>query len=113
MKKKEVEDILGGKGAWDNVDKTEGTFKLVLWRGAYRARKERGEERVWKIYDAMETLWTILTCRSTMSQREVPKRPGILVPAADSQCRRAHDCLLQVHKVREGVARIRRMQRVV
>jgi predicted RNase H-like nuclease (RuvC/YqgF family) len=26
MKKKEVEDILGGKGAWDNVDKTQGTF---------------------------------------------------------------------------------------
>ena len=25
LKKKEVEDILGGKGAWDNVDKTEGT----------------------------------------------------------------------------------------
>lgn len=24
MKKKEEEDILGGKGAWDNVDKTEG-----------------------------------------------------------------------------------------
>lgn len=28
LKKKEVEDILGGKGAWDNVDKTEGAFKL-------------------------------------------------------------------------------------
>ncbi len=26
LKKKEVEDILGGKGAWDNVDKTEGMF---------------------------------------------------------------------------------------
>lgn len=26
MKKKEVEDILGGKGAWDNVDKTQGMF---------------------------------------------------------------------------------------
>lgn len=26
MKKKEVEDILGGKGAWDNVDKTPGTY---------------------------------------------------------------------------------------
>jgi DNA-directed RNA polymerase III subunit RPC11 len=26
MKKKEVEDILGGKGAWDNVDKTQGTL---------------------------------------------------------------------------------------
>lgn len=24
IKRKEVEDILGGKGAWDNVDKTEG-----------------------------------------------------------------------------------------
>jgi DNA-directed RNA polymerase III subunit RPC11 len=24
IKKKEVEDILGGKGAWDNVDKTQG-----------------------------------------------------------------------------------------
>lgn len=28
MKKKEVEDILGGKGAWDNVDKTQGMFLL-------------------------------------------------------------------------------------
>jgi DNA-directed RNA polymerase III subunit RPC11 len=26
IKRKEVEDILGGKGAWDNVDKTEGTL---------------------------------------------------------------------------------------
>lgn len=28
MKKKEVEDILGGKGAWDNVDKTQGTLSM-------------------------------------------------------------------------------------
>jgi len=28
MKKKEVEDILGGKGAWDNVDKTQGMFDI-------------------------------------------------------------------------------------
>lgn len=27
LKKKEVEDILGGKGAWDNVDKTEGALR--------------------------------------------------------------------------------------
>lgn len=31
LKKKEVEDILGGKGAWDNVDKTEGTFVFLIW----------------------------------------------------------------------------------
>jgi hypothetical protein len=29
MKKKEVEDILGGKGAWDNVDKTQGTLSIM------------------------------------------------------------------------------------
>lgn len=29
MKKKEVEDILGGKGAWDNVDKTNGGCTLA------------------------------------------------------------------------------------
>jgi hypothetical protein len=45
LKKKEVEDILGGKGAWDNVDKTEGTFNFIVWRAAYRARKERESER--------------------------------------------------------------------
>jgi DNA-directed RNA polymerase III subunit RPC11 len=28
MKKKEVEDILGGKGAWDNVDQTNGATPL-------------------------------------------------------------------------------------
>jgi hypothetical protein len=31
LKKKEVEDILGGKGAWDNVDKTEGGFLQTGW----------------------------------------------------------------------------------
>jgi DNA-directed RNA polymerase subunit M/transcription elongation factor TFIIS len=30
LKKKEVEDILGGKGAWDNVDKTQGQCLLLL-----------------------------------------------------------------------------------
>ena len=26
MKRKEVEDVMGGKDAWANVDKTDGTF---------------------------------------------------------------------------------------
>jgi DNA-directed RNA polymerase III subunit RPC11 len=33
MKKKEVEDILGGKGAWDNVDKTQGKFGRAFRNG--------------------------------------------------------------------------------
>lgn len=37
MKKKEVEDILGGKDAWANVDKTQGTTAMpAIWR-----RKEK------------------------------------------------------------------------
>lgn len=34
MKRKEVEDIMGGKDAWANVDKTDGEFGLgfdVSW----------------------------------------------------------------------------------
>ncbi len=30
IKRKEVEDILGGKGAWDNVDKTKGMFVFYV-----------------------------------------------------------------------------------
>lgn len=39
LKKKEVEDILGGKGAWDNVDKTEGTLLCFVWWRRRMARK--------------------------------------------------------------------------
>jgi len=28
MKRKEVEDVMGGKDAWDNVDKTDGTLAV-------------------------------------------------------------------------------------
>lgn len=30
MKRKEVEDVLGGEGAWDNVDKTEGESACLV-----------------------------------------------------------------------------------
>lgn len=33
MKRKEVEDILGGKGAWDNVDQTNGELAVVQRTG--------------------------------------------------------------------------------
>lgn len=28
MKRKEVEDVIGGKGSWDNVDQTDGRFTI-------------------------------------------------------------------------------------
>jgi DNA-directed RNA polymerase III subunit RPC11 len=46
MKKKEVEDVLGGEGSWDNVDKTNGTIipkrfrTLVLIDGVCSAMPE-------------------------------------------------------------------------
>lgn len=85
MKKKEVEDILGGKGAWDNVDKTPGMFVLGfgfwVWirGGCVFFWRERERER------AGET--TKLTdSNSAMSKRKMQKRRGVLVSAADSQC---------------------------
>jgi DNA-directed RNA polymerase III subunit RPC11 len=42
LKKKEVEDILGGKGAWDNVDQTEGELKIY---GRVGMGKGNGERR--------------------------------------------------------------------
>lgn len=29
MKRKEVEDVMGGKDAWANVDKTDGAFAVL------------------------------------------------------------------------------------
>lgn len=29
MKRKEVDDVMGGEGAWDNVDQTEGMHPLL------------------------------------------------------------------------------------
>ena len=30
MKRKDVEDVIGGKGSWDNVDQTDGGFIPLL-----------------------------------------------------------------------------------
>lgn len=30
MKRKEVEDVIGGKDAWENVDKADGEFKITI-----------------------------------------------------------------------------------
>ena len=38
IKKKEVEDILGGKGAWDNVDKTQGTSELKIHTSKFKVK---------------------------------------------------------------------------
>lgn len=42
MKRKEVEDVMGGKEAWANVDKADGEFFYVFDLGWW-IRSERGE----------------------------------------------------------------------
>lgn len=31
MKRKEVEDVMGGKEAWENVDKADGRFMVLIF----------------------------------------------------------------------------------
>ena len=45
MKRKEVEDVMGGKEAWGNVDKTDGMstfFRLMLCGGRGCVERDRG-----------------------------------------------------------------------
>ena len=50
MKKKEVEDVIGGKDAWENVDKADGEYLRVfylvlsLWEGQEGFKGESGKE---------------------------------------------------------------------
>ena len=45
MKKKEVEDVIGGKDAWENVDKADGEFLRVSFWCAIFLGRAGGEER--------------------------------------------------------------------
>lgn len=48
LKKKETEDVLGGKGAWDNVDKTEGAFRVFLDLPCDDFWRETWIQKVWQ-----------------------------------------------------------------
>lgn len=45
MKRKEVEDVMGGKGAWENVDRADGMWISCSWGGVGLAWEE-GRVRV-------------------------------------------------------------------
>lgn len=32
LKRKEVDDVMGGEAAWENVDKVPGMYHTFLWR---------------------------------------------------------------------------------
>lgn len=63
MKRKEVDDVMGGEGAWDNVDRTDG------------------EQPPRPIYLTSADLE-----RSAMSDGFVRGDEGVLLHGADTQC---------------------------
>ena len=76
MKRKEVEDVMGGPGAWDNVDQTDGP------------------ETHAHDHSRRQTLLTG-SRRSTMQGRKMRRIPSIFLSGADSERGRAYDDVLQ------------------
>jgi hypothetical protein len=87
---KNVDDVIGGEGAWDGVEKARSmsllSYEKVFWRrcagtcNGYGFQMKNG---------------VLTSYHSAMSQRKMSKRRGILVRTTNSQCRRAHDEFLQ------------------
>ena len=48
-KLKEVEDVLGGAAAWENVDKTDGEFKGNVWSLNFTFVSSRTSDRKLKL----------------------------------------------------------------
>lgn len=72
--RKEDDDVLGGEGSWDNVDKQDdGMYSEILCH--------------------LEEL--SITVYSTLPQRILQQPRGIFLSGADSQCGRANDYVLQ------------------
>lgn len=78
MKRKEVEDVMGGPGAWDNVDQTEGEA-CFYQRHAFMLCSERLSD----------------TLCSSMQGRKMRRIQGILLPGPDKKRRRAYDHVSQ------------------
>lgn len=80
MKQKEVEDVIGGKEEFANADSVPSEFfvSLLVWFG-----------------DGSRADCAFFSPRSAMPCRGLQWGPCILLPAADSQCGRANDYVLE------------------
>ena len=87
-----VDDVIGGEGAWDGVEKARSMLILLccveeIWKWRrWRSVKWMGMG-TGPVECEMEEWMDANECHSAMSRREMPKRRGVLVCAADSQCR--------------------------
>ena len=81
MKRKEVEDVMGGKDAWANVDKTDGKFLTI--HISLRAR----------FFNEQSILTVFLA--SAMSSGRMRWCPGFLLSGSNQKCGRTNDNILQ------------------
>ena len=74
MKRKEVEDVMGGANAWENVDKADGMFDLNRLRGwvGWCAGRCMGIGRVLRCGDL---------------QHNVPEKDVMAVRHSSTRCR--------------------------
>lgn len=97
MKRKEVEDVIGGKGSWDNVDQTDGRWCL---RSDTRARPRMGEIMQGPTSD-QEKPFVFAHCTtnqaaySTMPVARLRWHASVLLSGPDTQRRRTDDHLLK------------------
>lgn len=83
VKQKEVEDVFGGKEEFANADSVASEWScLARWIYFHTVAAVTGPRLT-------------IFLRSTMSRRELQWRTGVLLPAADSQRRRADDYVFE------------------
>jgi hypothetical protein len=84
MKRKEVDDVMGGEGAWDNVDQTEGMTASPSVTQSAAAPTGR-KPRVIGSYETLDLLTCLLsfTHRSAMPERGLYRDEGILLHGAN------------------------------
>ncbi len=95
MKRKEVEDVMGGKEAWANVDQADGescAFCLLFLRYGREVGGGGGGGGGKGIKQGIRA--DMYGINSAMSPRKLRWRQGVFLPGADSECGRADDDVL-------------------
>ncbi len=89
LKKKEVDDVLGGEEAWANVQKTDGAYSKVYIVGVWRGSKPGSAGRRSRRLRAMPFAWETRCRRSSQPcQMQEGGFPAALCPLG------AHDSAL-------------------
>lgn len=85
MKQKEVDAVFGGKAEFENADRM--------------ASKSRGKKKFSSFFCVLALQWEgwmliSMSC-STMPRGRLRRRPCVLLPTADSKCRRTDDYIFE------------------